>query len=168
MNRWARQHAALLECELEEDETLLGAGRVMIVAASSIASARTDDDDMGDRNERWLRSRADRLRHSAERGRGSRYGRLAVARELGLPLPGSTFVLGVSDRRLLIWRASTWLARPRELHSSVPIGEVAAIRAARRLGATRLAVLLDAGPMLVVQPLWSRGLSDLADAFASR
>jgi hypothetical protein len=166
VNRWTQRHEPALRRDLDEDESLLDASRVVITAASSIAAS--DLDEMaGDRNERWLRSRSDRVRRGAARGRGSRHARLAVARELGFPIPGPVFVLGVSDRRVLFWKASAGAATPAELAGSFPLTEVAAIRSARRFGFVRLAVLLEAGPLLVVQPVWTRNLGDLADAFSA-
>lgn len=91
---------------------------------------------------------------------------VAVADAAGFPIPGAIFVLGVSNERLLFWRASKGLARPVELVGGLPLKEVAAVRVVRRLWVTRLAVLLEAGPMLVAKPLWGRGIRDIATAFA--
>ena len=165
MNRWAARHAGTLARALDDGEVLHTASRVVVTAASTIAPSERIE--APDRNERWLRSRSDRIRHSAARGRGARHARLAVARELGFPLPGAAFVLGLSDQRVLFWRASAGVGSPLELAGALPIREVAAMRFARRLRATRLGVLLEAGPLLVVQPLWSRNLQELADAFAT-
>jgi hypothetical protein len=148
VNRWARRHATVLERDLDEDESLLAASRVVIVAASSIAIS-------GDGRARATRSRAPRP------------ARVKRARHLGFPLPASIFVLGVSDRRLLMWQTSPWLAMPRGLSASLHLNQVASVRALRRLGPTRLAVVLEHGSLLTVQPLWSRGLSDVATAFAA-
>jgi hypothetical protein len=165
VNRWATRYASALQRELEEGEVLRTASRVVVTAASTVAPSEPLD--TADRNERWLRSRSDRIRQSAARGRGARHARLAVARELGFPLPGAAFVLGLSDQRVLFWRASAGAGSPKELAGALPVGEVAAMRFARKLRATRLGVLLEAGPLLVVQPLWSRNLDELADAFAA-
>ena len=62
-------HATALEPDLEDGESLLGAARVMIVAASSLATVDdTTDAELGDRNSRWIRTRADRLRQARPMG----------------------------------------------------------------------------------------------------
>ena len=157
MNPWARRHADQLERDLEDGETLLAANRVVLVSASSIAS--------------W-----DRPLPASPSGRGSSAPlgtrrmaphsmKLSTARKLEFPLPGWIFVLGVSDRRVLFWRASALLAAPRSLEASLPFAEVAAIRGLRRVGATRLSIVVNSGAMLIVQALWSRRLSDVGAAF---
>jgi hypothetical protein len=105
------------------------------------------------------------MRRRAARGKGNAGIRVAVARELGIPLPGSIFILGLTDRRLLFWKASAWLARPGSIDGALPLDEVASITVARRLGMVRAAVLLTAGPLLVVQPLWERKLGDFESSF---
>jgi hypothetical protein len=153
--------------DLVDGESLLGASRVVVSAASSISPPESDRTD-GDRNERWLRTRSERFRGRAARGHGSRHVRLAVARNLGFPLPASIFVLGLSDQRLLFWEATRSTAKPVRLAGSFPITEIASLQLVRRFGMMRLGVLLVAGPLLVVQPLWDRGgLEELAAAFDS-
>jgi hypothetical protein len=91
---------------------------------------------------------------------------LAHADASGFPIPGTIFVLGVSNERLLFWRASKAFARPVELAGGLPLTEVATVRVVRRLWITRIAVLLEAGPLLVAKPLWGRGVQDVSAAFA--
>jgi hypothetical protein len=148
VNRWVRHHSLVLERDLDDGERLLAASRVVVVAASSVAIS-------GDGQPR------------AHRSRGPRPARVKTARHLGFPLPASIFVLGISDRRLLIWETTPWLAMPRGLASSLPVDQVASVRSLRRLGPTRLAVVLEPGSLLTVQALWSRGLGDVATAFAA-
>jgi hypothetical protein len=90
---------------------------------------------------------------------------LAHADATGFPIPGTIFVLGVSNERLLFWKASKALARPVELVGGLPLGEVAAVRVVTRLWLTRVVVLLEAGPMLIAKPLWGRACRDVASAF---
>ena len=91
---------------------------------------------------------------------------LGHADAAGFPIPGTIFILGVSNERLLFWKASKALARPIELAGGLPLAEVAAVRIVTRLWLTRVAVLLEAGPLLVAKPLWGRGSRDVAAAFA--
>jgi hypothetical protein len=174
MNSFARRHRARLERDLAPSETLLAAVRVVISAAAAnglefgtkAASATGEPEpSKEDRNQRFLWERGQRMRRQAARGRGTRQIRLAIARECGFELPGQIFVVGVSSERMLIWSTSTWLAQPLELAGAVEPSEITTVRLERRLGASRLGILLRKGPLLVVQPLWSRGLRTLADAF---
>lgn len=105
---------------------------------------------------------ADRVVLAKARGRNP----VAEADHSGFPIPGSIFVLGVSNERLLFWRASKAMARPIELVGALPLEEVAAVRVVRRLWISRIAVLLEAGPLLVAKPLWGRGVRDVSSAFA--
>ena len=141
MNRWTARHHRTLADALDPGESLLAAARVMITAAVVDETARAD--------------------------RGSRSKRAEAARELGFPVPGPIFVVALTDSRVLLVRASTWLGRPRELSGGIPLADVATVRAVRRLLAERLAIVLEDRSMLVVQPLWSRGLRDLDRAFAA-
>ena len=148
-----RRHAEQLERDLDEGEMLLAANRVVLVSASSVAnlvaSARGRD-------------RAHTGTPLATRRLAPRHLKLSTARQLGFPLPGWIFVLGVSNRRVLLWRTSPMLAAPHSLAASLPFDQVAALRGLRRLGATRLSIVLDGGAMVVVQALWSRHLADVA------
>jgi len=104
---------------------------------------------------------ADRLVLSKARARTA----LGHADAAGFPVPGTIFVLGVSNERLLFWKASKGFARPLELAGGLPLDEVAAVRVVTRLWLTRIAVLLEAGPLLVAKPLWGRGSREVAAAF---
>ena len=130
MNRWTARHRDALEQDLQPEERLLDATRVVVTAASSIALVDADAAALAtaepDRNRLLLGSRSDRMRHRAARGRGSRAARVAVARDLGFPIPGPILVLGVTDQRAVFWRASQGMASPRELAGSFPLDEVAA------------------------------------------
>jgi hypothetical protein len=156
VNRWAARHADALGRELEPGETLLAAHRVVVSGAER---GERDDgaDDVADTPARW-----------GGRGAPARRGlnrRVSRARELGFAVPSGIFVLGVSDRRLLLWEGTAALARPNRLAGSIPLGDVAVVRVMRRLGRVRLAVLREDRGMLVLGPLWSRQLEDLAAAF---
>ena len=158
MNRWAARHADALGRELEPGETLLAAHRVVVSGAER---GELDDgaNDVADAPARW-----------GGRGAPARRGlnrRVSRAREIGFDVPAGIFVFGVSDRRLLLWEATAALARPLRLAGSIPLNEVAVVRVVRRLGRVRLAVLREDRGMLVLGPLWSRRLQDLAAAFES-
>jgi hypothetical protein len=42
-------------------------------------------------------------------------------------LPGRSFILGVTNRRIVVWNASTWLARPRSFATAWPFEEGVAL-----------------------------------------
>jgi hypothetical protein len=163
---WAERTRDALGADLEPGERLLAAHRVTISAASSITPGAPADAELEPGAGRT--PRGERLRRRAAKGKGSARVRLAVARDTGLPVPGAIFIIGLSDQRLLFWKASAWLARPGPLEGALPIGEVAEVTVVRRLGKVRAAVLLEAGPLLVVQPLWDRRLEDLETEFRAR
>ena len=79
----------------------------------------------------------------------------------GFPAPGRVFVLGVSDRRLLLWRTSPWLARPEALATSVPLEQVAAADLTQRLTGKRLRLVLATGPETVLEPVWGGSVRHL-------
>jgi hypothetical protein len=95
--------------------------------------------------------------------------RTAVARRRGggstFPVPGRVFVLGLSDRRLLFWRASKWIGWPRELMTSVDLDQVTALDLVRRLGSPRLRVTLATGSILLLEPTWGGSVRALSDTF---
>ena len=140
MNSWARRHAETLRAPLEEGETLLAADRVVMTAVT---------------------------RDDATTDRGNRGKRTEAARAAGFPVPGPVFVVAITDRRLLLFRASTWLGRAGALEGEVQLASIATVRAVRRLRSERLAILLDNRSMLVVQPLWRHRLRELQSAFES-
>jgi hypothetical protein len=140
VTRFASRHHAVFAPALEPDETLLAAERVVINAA---------------------------VANETERGnRGNRGKRVEAARALGFGVPGPIFVIAMTDRRLLFFTSSAWLGHPRSPSSEIPLDEIATIRAVRRWRAERLAILLESRSMLVVQPLWRRGLHHFDRAFA--
>jgi hypothetical protein len=145
-----------LRRELAPGETLLAAHRVVVAGAER---GELDDgaEAVTDTPVRW-----------GGRGAPARRGlnrRVSRARELGFDVPSGIFVLGVSDRRLLLWEGTAALARPQRLATSIPLADVAVVQVIRRLGRVRLAVLREDRGMLVLGPLWSRQLADLAAAF---
>ena len=153
MNAWARHYADALTADLDDGETLLGANRVTVVSASKLEVPAL--------------SPGGRPGPPPVRRRGRKLPPLLAARKHGLALPALIFILGISDRRLLIWKSSPMLAKPRELVASYPLTKIASIRRHRRLGPTRVSIVLDDGALVVVQALASRRLGDLSDAFTT-
>ena len=119
---------------------------------------------------RWADQHASRL--GAELDDGEQLlvaARVALARRTGggstFPVPGRIFVLGLSDRRLLFWRASKWAGHPVEMATSVELDQVASIDRVRRVAATRLRVTLATGSILNLEATWGGSVRALSDTF---
>jgi hypothetical protein len=95
--------------------------------------------------------------------------RVAVARRSAgmatFPVPGRVFVLGLSERRLLFWRASKWLGRPGGLMTSVELDQVASLDRVSRFGSPRLRVALATGSVLLLESTWGGSVRTLRDTF---
>lgn len=145
MNAWAERHRAALESALGVGETLRDADRVLLASTAVVDLA------------------GPRVGQARRAGGRRGYGALRAARARGVDLPKTTFVLGLTSERLVVWRATTWLARPAGAVLSLPRGRVVSIRATGRFGRSRLRVLLEDGTLLVLRPYGGRRLDHLAD-----
>ncbi|HEV3227351.1 MAG TPA: hypothetical protein VGZ52_10965 [Acidimicrobiales bacterium] len=85
----------------------------------------------------------------------------------GFPAPARIFVLGLSERRLLLWRATRWRGRPGRLATSVALDQVSAVDVVRRLGGSRLRVTLASGPTALLEATWGGSLRALSDTFVA-
>ncbi|MBA2355797.1 MAG: hypothetical protein H0V80_14160 [Acidobacteria bacterium] len=74
-------------------------------------------------------------------------------------LPRGGFVIGVTDRRIVIWRSSTWLSRPLDVATSWTFHEGVALAAAP-LG--RLRLLLPDRSIVTLRRFGGRSLRHLA------
>jgi hypothetical protein len=96
--------------------------------------------------------------------------RVALARRsppTGFPAPGKVFVLGITDRRVVLWRTTPVLARPAGLATSVPFTNLASVAVVRRLGRSRLRVALGSGPVALLEPMWGGSLTAIAAVAAA-
>jgi hypothetical protein len=95
--------------------------------------------------------------------------RVAVAHRRGgastFPVPGRVFVLGLSERRMLFWRASRWVGHPGSLTTAVALDQVTSLDLVRRLGPRRLRMTLATGSFLVLEPTWGGSIRSLRDTF---
>src|SRR4051794_41977905 len=64
--------------------------------------------------------------------RGNRGKRIEAARAVGFPVPGPVFVVGITDRRLLLFRAAAGLRRARPPQGGSPFGGIPARRGGGR------------------------------------
>ncbi len=82
------------------------------------------------------------------------------------PAPGRVFAIGLTDRRLVLYRCSRWTARPEGLATAVPLPGVSSLTKVHRLGPTRLRITLDSGPIAVLEPVWGGALGGFADVYS--
>lgn len=122
---------------------------------------------------RWARRARSHLEAALTEGetllaacRVSLVGGVDLARRLGFPAPARLFVLGVTDRRLVLWRTTTWLAAPGAESGSVPLSQVAAMRGSWGPRPRRLLILFGSGASVKISPMWGGQLRDLESAFS--
>ncbi|MGI8661765.1 MAG: hypothetical protein ACR2LQ_00950, partial [Acidimicrobiales bacterium] len=132
MHPWAQRHRSQLEAGLDDGEQLIDADRVLLSGVSLLD----------------LRAGAG-ARVKRVGGRRATTG-VRAARARDIALPGRYFILGVTSRRVVVWRASAWFARPREIATAIKQSRVAKVRAGRRVGPSKVPVLVDGGTLLVV------------------
>ena len=96
--------------------------------------------------------------------------RVAISRRSPMrshfPAPARVFAVGLTDRRLVLYRCSKWTARPEQLATAVPLPGVSSVTKVRRLGGTRVRVTLESGPIAVLEPVWGGALGRLADVYS--
>jgi hypothetical protein len=148
VHRWAQRHRELLESELDDGEVLVDANRALLVSAGKV--------DLEGGRGGGVRA----VRH--RRGQKA----LAAART-HVQLPARFFVLAVTDRRLIVWRATRAFARPLDVATTIPSATVASLRAGRRFAPDRLHLVLTDGAHLQLRALGRGRLDHLADAFTA-
>ena len=77
----------------------------------------------------------------------------SVADEAGFPAAGPDMVVGVTDRRLLVWRPSFWAARPSDLVGAIALSRVREVGVAQRGLVTVVTFALDSGLLVGVESL---------------
>jgi hypothetical protein len=87
----------------------------------------------------------------------------ATARAAGFPCAGPEMLLGVTDRRLLVWRTSFFLARPLDIAASMPLERIVGLSVIRHGLVTSVAFVLDNGAIIEVEAMRGRGLRALAE-----
>lgn len=87
------------------------------------------------------------------------------ARAAGFPVAGMDMVVAITDRRLLVWRTSKWLGRPRELAGARPLEALRAVRYERGLLAGTLTFAFRDGGQAIVESGFGWRLRPLARAF---
>ena len=84
------------------------------------------------------------------------------ARAGGFPTAGPEMVIGVTDRRLVVWRTSFVLARPVEIAEGMPLERIIELSVVRHGLVTGVAFVLDNGTIVEIEAMRSRTLRRLA------
>jgi hypothetical protein len=87
-----------------------------------------------------------------------------IANAAGFPTAGPDVVLGVTDRRLGVWRTSFGLGRPVELAGSVPLERIAQVSTPRLGLVTGLAIVLTNGALVQLEAMRGRRVRTLGAA----
>jgi hypothetical protein len=84
------------------------------------------------------------------------------AEEAGLPTSGPEVVLGLTEHRLVVCRATFWLSRPAEVTAGVPLQRVANVATLRHGLVTGMAIALDSGAIIEFEAMRGRRLRRFA------
>jgi hypothetical protein len=89
------------------------------------------------------------------------------ARAGGFPTAGPEMLLGVTDRRIVVWRTSFFLARPLEIADAMPLEQIVDLTVVRHGLVTGVAFVLQNGTIVEIEAMRSRALRKLADAIVT-
>jgi hypothetical protein len=76
-------------------------------------------------------------------------------------------LLGVTDRRIVVWRTSFFLARPLEIADDMPLEQIVDLTVVRHGLVTGVAFVLQNGTIVEIEAMRSRALRKLADAIVT-
>jgi hypothetical protein len=88
------------------------------------------------------------------------------ARAAGFPTAGPEMLLGVTNRRLVVWRTSFFLARPLDIADDVPLERIAGVSAMRHGLVTGVAFVMENGGIVEVEAMRGGPLRRLAREIA--
>jgi hypothetical protein len=81
----------------------------------------------------------------------------------GFATTGPEMVLGLTDRRLVVWSTSFWSGRPRTITARIPLNKIHDVAAVRHGMVTGLAVVFTSGAIVEVEAIRGRRLRHLAN-----
>jgi hypothetical protein len=84
------------------------------------------------------------------------------AQSVGLTTVGPEMVIGVTDRRLVVWSTTFWMNRPDRIVGHVTLAEVAEVATTRHGLVTGLALALTSGQIVELEAMRGRRLRRLA------
>jgi hypothetical protein len=90
------------------------------------------------------------------------------ARTAGFPTDRPEMIVGVTARRLVVWKPSFWFGRPREVVGDVPMERVANAEVYRQGLACVLALAFNDGQYIEVEAMRGRRLRRLRDAIRAQ
>lgn len=102
--------------------------------------------------------------HAARRRVGAYHAWREQTEMAGLSTTGPEMIIGVTDKRLVVWSTTFFLNRPSKLVGHVPHSKVAEVATARHGIVTGLALVLHNGQIVEVEALRGRPLRRLASA----
>ena len=82
----------------------------------------------------------------------------------GFTTVGPDMVVGVTDRRVVVWGTSFWLSRPGKIVGRIPLSKIGDVATARHGIVTGLALALSTGEIVEVEAMRGRGLRRRAAA----
>jgi hypothetical protein len=86
------------------------------------------------------------------------------ADDVGFPVAKPEMVLGVTNRRLVVWRPSFWIGRPTELVGTIPFENIIHVEV-YRAGPTAVLVFgFRNGEFVEVESMRARPMRDIRDA----
>jgi len=80
----------------------------------------------------------------------------------GFATAGPEMVLGLTDRRLVVWSTSFWFGRPNTITARIPFDKIHDVAAVRHGMVTGLAVVFTSGAIVEVEAIRGRRLRHLA------
>jgi len=86
----------------------------------------------------------------------------------GFSTMGPEFVVGLTDRGLVVWSTSFWFGRPRAISGRVALADIHDVAAARHGIVTGLAIAFKSGAIVEVEAIRGRRLRHLAAAVRER
>ena len=76
-------------------------------------------------------------------------------------------LLGVTDRRIVVWRTSFFLARPLDIADAMPLEQIVDLTVVRHGLVTGVAFVLQNGTIVEIEAMRGRTLRHLADAIVT-
>ncbi len=90
------------------------------------------------------------------------------ANRVGFPALTPEMTLGVTERRVVVWRPSFWFGRPAQLIGTVPFHHLAQVEVYRSGLASALVFVFKSGEMIEVEAMRTRRLRRMRDAVRER
>jgi Bacterial PH domain len=90
------------------------------------------------------------------------------AEAVGFPTSKPEMLIGVTDRRLIVWRPSFWFGRPVEVVGTVPYDQLAQVEVYRQGLAVSLTFGFRSGEFVEVESMRARRMRRIRDAIRAR